>query len=62
MPRARLPALARVVKAKPMASEVLPVTTAYIVLYIPAPGTRGIRQHMTMVVTGVFNILARTSE
>ena len=57
-----MPALAMVVKAVFKASDVFPVTTAYMVLYMPAPGTSGIRQHITKVVTGVFNILAKISE
>jgi hypothetical protein len=62
IPRTRVPALDNVLMAICDAFVILPVITSYIVLYIPAPGTKGIRQHITKVVTGVLSIRAKVSE
>ena len=39
-----------------------PFIASYIVLYIPPTGTKGIKAQTTIVVTGVFKILAYISE
>lgn len=62
IPRAKAPASAIVLIAKVKEVYMSPVITSYIVLYMPAPGTKGIKQHITIVVTGVFKILANISE
>ena len=62
IPKAKIPALDIVDIARESPTSILPLTISNMVLYIPAPGTNGIRQHTISVVTGVFNTLAKISE
>lgn len=62
IPSTRVPELAIVFSPISKDPFTFPVIASYIVLYIPAPGTSGIKQHIIRVVTGVFNNLANISE
>lgn len=57
-----MPALATVSMPSLTAPLTFPSIVSYIVLYMPAPGTKGIRAQITKVVTGVFKYLAQISE